>query len=278
MFVATVLVLTAALLHAGWNVLVKRSEDRLIAVWAQFAIGALPFLPVLVVAGPPAPATYPYLGLSALLQGAYGVALATAYGSGDLSVTYPVARGVSPLLTAVGGAVLLGEGLPPAGYVGVGLTSAGLLWIASRGGLSRGLGWAVATGVLISGYTLSDTAGVRAGQDALRYTAALFVASAAVLSLAVLARRSRAEIAASLRQSPGAHLCNGACAGVAYALVLAALRIAPVAYVATLREVSVVFGVLAGWLLLQEPFGATRTAGAIGVVAGVALLVVSTTG
>ncbi len=89
MFLATVLALTSALLHAGWNLLVKRSEDRLIAVWAQFAIGALPFLPVLVVVGAPDPATYPYLALSTVLQGTYAVALTKAYAGGDLSVAYP---------------------------------------------------------------------------------------------------------------------------------------------------------------------------------------------
>lgn len=112
---------------------------------------------MLLLAGPPPPATYPFLALSALLQGAYGLALARAYGAGDLSVAYPVARGLSPLLTAVGGAVLLADPLPPLGYAGVGLACAGLLWIASRGGRSRGLGWALATGALISAYTRCPT-------------------------------------------------------------------------------------------------------------------------
>jgi len=278
MLAATAAVLASAVLHAGWNLLVKRSSDRLIAVWAQFAIAAVPFLPVLVVTGVPEPATYPFIVLSAVLQGAYGVALARAYQVGDLSVAYPVARGVSPLLTSVGGAVLLADPLPPAGYLGVLLTCAGLLWIASRGGRARGLGWALTTGVLISGYTLSDTAGVRAGQDTLRYTAALFVASAVVLSVVVLARRPPGLIAASLRRTPGAHLLNALCAGVAYGLVLVALKAAPVAYVATLRELSVVFGVLGGWLLLHEPFGGARTAGAVAVAAGIGVLMAAAIG
>jgi len=278
MLVATVLVLASAVLHAGWNLLVKRSQDRLVAVWAQFAIAALPLLPVLVVTGPPAAVTYPYIGLSALLQGAYGVVLAKAYSKGDLSVTYPVSRGVSPLLSAAGGAVLLGDPLPAIGYLGVLLTSAGLVWIASRGGRPPGLAWALATGVLISGYTLSDTAGVRAGQDVLRYTAALFVASAVVLTVMMLFRRRPAQIVAALRQAPGAHLLNATCAGIAYALILVALRLAPVAYVATLREVSVVLGVLGGCLLLGERFGGARTAGAVGVVSGIAVLMIATIG
>ncbi|MDQ3537718.1 MAG: EamA family transporter [Actinomycetota bacterium] len=278
MLLATVLALASALLHAGWNLLVKRSQDRLVSVWAQFAIGALPFLPVLVLAGPPEPVTYPYILLSALLQGAYAVALAKAYGSGDLSVTYPVARGVSPLLATVGGVVLLGEPLPSLGYLGVLLTSAGLLWIAFRGGRPRGLGWALTSGVLISGYTLSDAAGVRAGASTLRYTAALFVASALVLTAVVLTRRRPAAIVAALRQTPGAHVLNAVCAATAYVFVLAALRLAPVAYVATLREVSVVFGVLGGWLLLREPFGGARTAGAVVVAGGIGVLIASSLG
>jgi drug/metabolite transporter (DMT)-like permease len=104
------------------------------------------------------------------------------------------------------------------------------------------------------------------------------VASAVVLTAVVLTRRRPAQIVAALRQTPGAHVLNAACAGAAYALVLAALRMAPVAYVATLREVSVVFGVLGGWLLLDEPFGGARTAGAVGVATGIVVLMLATIG
>lgn len=273
---ATVLALASALLHAGWNLIVKRSGDRLLAMWAQFAIAGLALVPVLLVVGPPPPAAYPFLALSALLQSAYGLALSRAYGTGDLSVTYPVARGLSPLLTAAGAALLLDDPLPAGGYLGVALACGGLAWIAWRGGRPRGLGWALVAGTLISCYTLSDAAGVRASPDALPYIAALFVAAALVLTVVVATRRSPAQVAAALRATPGLHLLNGLCAGTAYALVLVALRIAPAAYVATLRETSVVFAVLAGWLLLREPFGAPRLAGALGVLAGIALLTAST--
>jgi drug/metabolite transporter (DMT)-like permease len=275
MAAATALVLGSALLHAGWNLLVKRSEDPLIAMWGANALGGLLLLSALPIIGWPSAEALPYLGISAVVHVAYSLLLVRAYAVADLSVAYPVARGVSPLITAIGGAVLLGDPLNGAGYAGVILVSGGLVGLGITAGGTRRLGWALATGLAITTYTLIDTAGVRAGEESLRYVIALMATSGAGLTLVVTAVRGRAAVAATWRRSWKTLIGAGLASLGAYALVLSAVRLAAVGHVAGLREASVVFGALGGWLILREPLGARRVAGAGVVAVGLAVLVVS---
>src|SRR3972149_7012851 len=109
---ALALVLLAAVLHASWNLVVKASRDRLVAAWMQTTMGALLFVPVLVVQGIPVD-QWQALGASAVLHLGYSLTLVAGYDRGDLSVVYPIARGSAPLLGAGGAGGLL-RGLPEA--------------------------------------------------------------------------------------------------------------------------------------------------------------------
>lgn len=275
MLLATALALGAAILHASWNLVVKASGDRLVAMWAQGLFGAIVALPLLFATGLPSSVAWPFLGVSILLHFTYALVLAAAYDRADLSVVYPIARGSAPLLTAVGGALFLTDILSPAGYVGVVVAVAGLLLIGRRGRWQRGVGWALGTAGIISSYTLVDTAGVRAGGNPVGYVIVLLAVSGAMLTIPVIATRGRAGVATAVRAAPWHHLFAGVASLGAYALVLVAVRLAPVAYVATLRESSIVLGALGGWLLLHETLGARRTVGAVVVAAGIAFLVAS---
>jgi drug/metabolite transporter (DMT)-like permease len=82
---------------------------------------------------------------------------------------------------------------------------------------------------------------------------------------------------ASVRTSWRRHLVSGICLATAYSLVLVAVRYAPVGYVATLRESSVVLGAALGWLLLHERLGGRRLVSAVIVTAGLIALVISQT-
>nr|WP_291821043.1 hypothetical protein [Candidatus Microthrix sp.] len=169
-----VMVLVAAMLHAAWNLAMKDSGDRLVAAWAIMGVGGLASVPVLAALGPPPSAALGWLGVSVCIHVGYALALARAYELTDLAVAYPVARGTAPLLVTIGGVTLLGDSIAPLGVVGVVVVSAALMSMMRRGSLA-GYRWAVLTGLFIAGYTLSDGAGVRAGDDAIRYIAVLFV-------------------------------------------------------------------------------------------------------
>lgn len=271
---ATVLALASAVLHTSWNLIVKTDRDRLLAQWGVMAAGALLFGPWLLFYGMPEPRAWPYVAASALVHVGYSLSLVQAYEHGDLSAAYPVARGVAPLPTAIGAAILLDDRLDSIGYLGLLLVSAGLIVVASRGSDRAAMMWALLTGLTISLYTLVDTAGVRAEDESFRYVIALFVLDSLLMTGVVLVRRSRMQIMRAVQSSGLSYVAGGAGSLGAYGLVLLAVRSAPLGYVAALREASVILAAVAGWRLLKEGFGVRRTLGAGVVAAGIALMLI----
>src|ERR1700704_6646196 len=108
---ATLLALGSAFLHAGWNLLIKTSDERYLTAWSQFVMGGLLFIPVLVVVGLPGTDALPYLVASSLVHVGYISALVRAYHHGDFSLAYPLARGGGALVAAIGGVVFLSDEL-----------------------------------------------------------------------------------------------------------------------------------------------------------------------
>lgn len=270
---AVALVLLAALLHATWNAVVKASGDRLVTLGlvnaVRFAVCAVAvfFLPL------PHPASWPFLVLSALLHVGYYLFLLRAYGSGDLSHVYPLARGVSPLLVAIAALLVAGERLGGAALLGVIVVSAGIASLAFTGRgdpdrSRRALYYALGTAVFIAAYTVTDGMGVRRAEAVAAYVAWLAVLDGfPVLCLAAWRRRGQfLALAGETLWTSGA---GGLLQLLAYGLVLWAMSFSPMAGVSALRETSVIFAALIGAYLLKEPFGARRIGAAVLVAAGV---------
>src|ERR1700730_12775759 len=173
---AIILVLLAAFMHAGWNALLRGGADRAQSMAIMNATLGIAGLVLLAVAGLPAPASWIYVIASGVLHWIYVALLVVTYRSGDLGETYPVARGSSPALVALGASLFAGEWMNLLGTVGVGLVCAGIFMLAAaRGRLhAMNLPWALATGVSIAAYTVVDGFGVRASGNWLGYTAAIF--------------------------------------------------------------------------------------------------------
>ena len=286
---ALALVLGAGLLHASWNLILKRTTERLlVAAWGLFA-GAVAFAPALVQAWPPPAAVWPFACGSALILLAYYTCLARAYDSGDFSLVYPVARGTAPAMLALWAIIFLGERPSPLGYTGIAAILAGLvvlgaapLWSLRRRNPAalailrthaRGSGLACLVAFLISTYSALDGAAMRHWEP-IPYLVLVFGLSGSLL-VPLLALRARGRVVRVLRT----HFVQIAVIAVmtlaAYSLVLRAFQIAPVSYAGAAREVGIVFGALAGWLLLGEQFGGVRTAGAALVFAGILVLAVA---
>lgn len=272
----TLLVLGAALMHASWNAIVKSSESKLLEI-ASIAIGAslmclvaLPFLPL------PAPASWPWLGASVVLHFLYFTALVGAYRWGDLSHTYPLMRGLAPMLVALAGVAVLKEHLTSAIWSGIGLISVGvvapmLLQRQRQDTTIRATLIAVANAFIIASYTLVDGVGARLSGNALSYCLWLFVLDGLPIAALALAMRGR-EVwrYAGARWKPC--MIGAALTVASYGIVLWAMTRAPVAAVAALRETSVVIAALIGTTFLNEPFGRWRIPGAILVMSGVVAL------
>jgi drug/metabolite transporter (DMT)-like permease len=236
--VALALVLAAAVLHATWNRMLHGATDRLAAAAVGAAVGAVLLLPA-TIADPPVHA-WPSALASGAAEAAYFAFLAAAYRRGELSFTYPVARGIAPFLITLGGAAVLGQSLTAARVAGSLALAAGLA-IISQAGLARGRGIALAfaalTGISIAVYSVIDAGAVRSA-GAVGYLGAVTVVQAVILLGAVRLDRERLRAASRA----GAGIGVGSVA--AYLLVLLAYQRAPASPVATLRELSILLGIL----------------------------------
>jgi phosphonate utilization associated putative membrane protein len=277
-------VLVGAVLHAGWNALVKSSGDKEVDTALLHSAGALVALPVLLVVGLPPREALPFIGLSLAVHIGYYVALAGAYHHGELGLTYPIMRGFAPLLVAMGSSAVLGETPTPLAWAGIlGITAGvALVGLAHPGETlhhGKALAYAFANAAIIAGYTFIDGQGVRttaaAGQAAAAYVLLLSVLDGVPYSALVWLRRDAAQRRAIVdyarRRWPVAALGGAASIG-SYAIALWAMTRAPVASVAALRETSVLFAALLGTWLLKERFGLQRAIGTLVIVGGVMAL------
>jgi drug/metabolite transporter (DMT)-like permease len=273
MLTATLLALGSAGLHAAWNLLIMTSSERLLAAWGQFLVGGLLFVPVLLLVGVPGSAALPFLVGSSLVHVLYVLALTRAYHHGDFSFAYPLARGGGALLAAVGGVLFLSDVLSGLAWLAIAIVVGGLASLV-RPQVSRlALLWAGLTAATIGTYTTLDAAGARRSSG-LGYGIALVLGAGIALSVLLLVIGRAGDIVPAVRLEWRRYLVGGVCSTLAYSMVLAGARLAPVGYVAALRESSVVLGAGAGWLFLHERLGRGRLVAASIVATGLVLLIV----
>ncbi len=286
---ALALVLLAGLIHAGWNILAKKTGGDarfafftsvwLMLVWAPLGLWlgwrAVPAWGVV---------EWAIVSISAVLHVVYFVTLLRGYRAADLTVVYPLARGTGPLLSSIGAVLLLGEVVTPMGVLGVLGVVLGVVLIAggarlwrpatspvARQQMHRGLYYGLLTGVWIAGYTVVDGYAVKV--MALSPILVDYMGNALrVLLLAPVALRDRAETARLWRAQWRGALVVALFSPVAYVLVLYAVQQAPLSHVAPAREVSMLFAALMGGRLLGEGDRVVRVTGALLIGAGVVLL------
>ncbi|MDG9924627.1 MULTISPECIES: EamA family transporter [unclassified Pseudomonas] len=268
-------VMAAAVLHAGWNALLKIGLDRfLTASLIQIGAGCIALL-ALPFFNTPLTGAWPYIAISALLHIGYNIFLSRAYQHGDLSQAYPIARGSSPLLVALL-ALLAGDALHAGQWTGLLVLVGGIWLMAWRGGHGAApngplLLNALATAACIAGYTLADALGARSNGDAIGYALWLFAVNGVVATTVITLRRGP-RIFLQLGPHWRGGLAGGAMSMLAYGLVIWATTQAPVAMVSALRETSVLFALLIGWLFLKESMPALRLIACCVIAAGVALM------
>lgn len=268
------LVLISALMHAGWNFLVKRGNDGQLDT-ALFAMGCsliaavlLPFVPL------PDPSCYPWLLATLFIHVAYFLTLAAAYQHADLSLAYPVMRGLAPVLVSFF-AMASGEMLNTLQMLGIGLIAFGILmpaWIGKPWNNKKGLYFAVLNAAIIALYTVLDGVGVRLSGNAISYTLWLFLFNSWGILAILIWRRSLREVVVSARAGWRLALLGAGLSMGSYGIVLWAMTQSAIPAVAALREVSVVFAAFLGAWFLKETVGRWRILGASFVGAGAAVI------
>ncbi len=286
--IALALVLTAALLHALWNIAAKKAGGNHHFALLSVLITVVLWAPVALWFGVGewqrwGSIEWAVLCASALVHVLYFSVLLTGYRKSDLTVVYPVARGSGPLLASVGAVLVLGETITVLGGLGILAVCAGVFLIAGgpqlfRGGDGQahrkalaGVRWGAMTGALIACYTVIDGYAVKVlliGPVLVDYVGN--VLRVPLLALPVL--RDRGGFAAAMRTQWQHALVVGVLGPLAYILVLYAVTMAPLSHVAPAREVSMLFAALIGGRLLGEGDRALRLVGAAFIATGVIAL------
>jgi drug/metabolite transporter (DMT)-like permease len=266
---AFLLALGAAVLHAIWNVALVHSRDSEAATAVMLLAAIVLFAPAVALTWRVDWAAAPYIAGSAAFELAYFALLARAYRRSELSLVYPLARGLAPVLVLLVSVALLGASTSGAQAAGVLLVGLGVVLVRGLRGAAdtRGVVFAVAIAACVAAYTLLDKEGI-VHADALTYLELVSVGPALAYSAAIV----RTKGAGALRSELGLRTLIASLALFgAYALVLLALDLAPAAPVSAVRESSVLFAMLLALVVLHERVTPARFAGAALIVAGVVL-------
>lgn len=265
------IVLFAAFLHAFWNALVKASADRTVTL-GLVALGhcvpalmLLPFVPI------PAPGAFAYIIASTVIHWGYYYFLNVSYRFADLSLAYPIARGMAPVMVALGAVVWADEFLSPMAWAGIFVVSAGIMILAAiRHADKRGIGAALVTSAIIAAYSIVDGIGIRMSGTPIGYVVWLFAAEICVAAFVLATKMSRFRMTPLRPKVIG--FSGGVISGLAYALALYAKTLAPIGIVSAIRETSVIFAALIGVVWMGEGPATRRLIAASVVALGVVIL------
>jgi drug/metabolite transporter (DMT)-like permease len=271
------MVLGAGMIHAVWNAMAKSLHDQ----FASFALLNLGVAIVCWIAWPfvglPKSAALLYLLFSVVCHVGYELFLMGAYSRTEFSRSYPIARGVAPLLVSMGGLIFANEHISARGLLGIIGIVVGIVSLAARrgGGVGqlRGVYWALATGVAIAVYTVVDGLGVRVSHNAFRYGLTLFALESSVWLVGVVARQDRGWWPGTRKAAIG--MSGGVLSMVGYLVILWAQLRAPLGAVSALRETGVLWAALIGVVIFHEGKVRRIVLPAALVVVGIALLSLS---
>ena len=267
------LALLAAVLHASWNLVVKQTGDRFLALWGQFVFAGSFALIALagwtIIDGPPNIAWW-WSIISGCGHLPYVLLLAKAYDKNDFSLTYPIARGAGALSAAILGLIFLGDDLSAPSMAGIAIVIFGL-WVLVLGQPINNIFPALGVAATIGIYSVVDAYGAR-NSDPVAFALSVFVSGATTITIwALLTHRGQLKEFLVVQWRPA--LFGGTMSIISYSLVVYAFTLAPVGYVATMRESSVVIAALAGWKYLKEDDHKRRLTSATVVVLGLVVLV-----
>ena len=272
--VHVVAALSSAVLHAGWNAAVKASARPTEAMAAQMLIGAVLVMPGLPWTGLPAPASWPWIAASTLMNVVTVTSLLRAYALGGFGVVYPVVRAISVLLVVPLAALLVGDRLGLGAIAGVGLIALalGVLAYGAASGREfgvRSLGWTLVTGLATAAYIACDARGVRLAGSPWAYGFAVTITNAVAMGWR---QRRLATPWRLIGGNAGVAVPAAVAAVVSYLVILWVWIQAPIAAASALRDTSAVFAIGIAVLWLKEPFTPSRLLAVLSAAAAVPLL------
>lgn len=269
--IAALMMLASGAIHAVVNAILKSGRDKMSSRAMIDGFSGLIILPFAFITPLPTGA-WGWLAGSWATHLVYLICLIKAFERADMTIAYPILRGVAPLLAAVVAVGVFGEPISWLSGAGIGLVSMGVLTVGLGKHVDRrALGWALATGACIAAYTVIDAQGVRAAPSAPSYIVWVFLFLGFGISALFVVWRGPVFFAAA-RSEWKAGLTAGALSILTYGLALWALRLGDTPRLAALRETSILFAVLIAVVFLKERLTGGRMAGIAAIAAGAGLL------
>ncbi|HVM72092.1 MAG TPA: DMT family transporter [Anaerolineales bacterium] len=278
---AIALLLTSAVLHALWNLLLKQAPEKYVAMgWQVIISGVISFV-LLFFTGLPPRSMWVFAAVSMTLEAIYFVLLSFAYRDHDFSLVYPVARGAAPALVVLWSFLFLHEVPSVVGFIGIITIILGLIIVGGTNIIQekdgkpqlKGIAIALSISLIISIYTIVDGFAVKHG-PALPYGLAMFTLVPVLTSPVIVSHYGWEKFIEGRKKQPARLILVGFLGVIAYLLALFAYSLAPVNYSEAIREVSVVMGAFAGWQFLGEKLGKIRVLGTAVIFAGIVLIAI----
>ncbi|MFP3902920.1 MAG: EamA family transporter [Armatimonadota bacterium] len=286
-WLALALVTISAVLHAGWNYIAKRASDSVFFLWG--VCGAVPIISALVSLGawlffdiPLDLSAWRLAILGGFFQALYVGFISAGYNEGDLSIVYPLARGLAPLIIAVLAWVALHEVPTVVGIIGMVLVLVGATTLAAdlqgdddaaKSPAGPGVRLALAAAAMIAVYHVIDKAGAKSS-NVVSYLLMMQIVLFAFLTPFIFWRSRVAEAVSALKRDIGSVFVAAVFLYAAYALVVAAMMFEEVAYIAAARNISIIFGIILGVVGLKEGRPAVRIIAGVLITAGIVTLAV----
>ncbi len=268
-----ILILVSALCHAVWSAIIKSSKNPLSLMGITSVLEVTIFLPLTFTVPFPTLEVWYFLIATVIIHVIYRLNVIYSYRYGDLSYIYPISRGSSCLFVAIISILFLSSDISVAGFVGIVIVCIGLFLISYSKNLSfnfRGFALAISTAILITAYTLVDGVGVRLSENGFSYIYWLFTLNGIPLLIIGLISRD------GLRKRETYTFRSGIAAGIfattSYAIVVWSMQFIEIAYVSSIREISIVFAAIIGMVFLFEKNAKSRIIPAILIVGGISIV------
>ena len=270
-------IIFSAFLHAIWNAMVKKGDDKYISLTAV-VLGHVPISIVIIFFTPTLSfQSIPYIFISAIFLTGYEWCLLSAYRLEDYTKVYPIARGSAPIFIVIFSLLFFNINILTFELIGILAISLGIIILSFQNFKDiknySAIFYAFATGFFICCYSITDGFGGRVSYSPINYTAWLMIFNATVtFPILLVVMKKTDALRGVLSKGKKIFLVGGPLSYIAYATVVWAFTHAPVPLVAALRETSIIFALLIGSFFLKEKLTFIKTISILIIFIGVIFL------
>ncbi|MBO6466149.1 MAG: EamA family transporter [Pelagibacteraceae bacterium] len=272
------LILFAATLHAGWNLIIKSFTNSLSAIGFKLLFQSIIFIPFIFFVPLPTGITWFFIIGSVVLHNYYFINLGISYNKGDLSYVYPISRGCSPIFVTILSSLFLQDKVSSTGWIGILIVSFGLLLLTFTDIKNKinldVLKLALIISFTISLYTLCDGAGVRSVDNNFSYIVWLFVLDGWLI-FAYIYYKNKNDLLNIQLKGFGLIILASIMSCSAYGIIIWSMNYTEVGYVSSIRGASIIIATLFGFIFLKEKFSFLRIISAIIFFLGISVIYIA---